>query len=398
MSVFQSDSSVQPSQSAPPGGLRCVIEEFDRTQFTLRDRWLRLFEQSCNNRVSHHPDYAQAVFPDLGEPGWTITCLRDDEPLGMAIMIPKRCRLGRAILPGAQSSLNGVRLAGFGLLGAESEPVVRLIVQELAEQTLSRTIPVVEFEEIEEDSTLWRVLCELQESGFRFVPSSDFAAHHRIRLPQTAEAYWKTFNSKRRNGLRKERERFGNYTLRCVTDAGEIDEWLTDAQAISQRSWQSQQFGQRIRNSEEERSFLVFLASMGALRSYTLHLESEPVAFVMGHQWNNVFHYDEVGFDRNLVKLARGKVLLQEIIDDLMSHDRPEMFDFGLGDGGYKQFFANEQTRSATLWMFPPGTRSSWQIASIHLRKSISRLARSLLERTGWYETLRRKLRDSAGG
>ncbi len=398
MSVLPTDSSAQPVQSVPEGGVRCIVEEFDHTRFPPRDTWLRLFERSRNSRVSHHPDYAQAVLPNIGDPGWIVTCLRGDEPLGMAIMIPKRCRLGRAVLPGARSSCEGVRLAGFGLLGAEEKSVVHQIVQTLTEQIHSRSIPVVEFEEIEEDSILWQELCDLTSAGFRLVPSTDFAAHHRIRLPMSADEYWKTFNSKRRNGLRKERERFGDYELRRVTDAGDVDEWLADAQFISQRSWQTQQFGQRIRNNEEERRFLTFLATMGALRSYTLYREGEPVAFVMGHQWNDIFHYDEVGFDRNLVKLAPGKVLLQEVLDDLMSHDRPDLFDFGLGDGGYKQFFANEQTRSATLWMFPPGMCSSWQIASMQLRKSVSRRARNLLERTGWYETLRRRIRDNAAG
>ncbi|MCA9074022.1 MAG: GNAT family N-acetyltransferase [Planctomycetaceae bacterium] len=396
MSAHTSVPSTSTLQSESPAGLHCVVDDFDHAQVPVRDRWLRLFDRSTRTRVHHHPDYAIASLPERGGPGWTVTCCDGDDPQGMAIMIPKHCRLGRQVLPGARSSRWGARLAGFGLLGSDDESVVDCLVETLAEQMRMRSIPVMEFEEIEEVSNLWRSLRRLSSQGFRFVPSSDFAPHHRIRLPNSPEEYWCTFKSKRRNALRKERERFGNYALERLTAAANIDRWLTDAKAISDKSWQSQRFGPRVSNNDDERRFLTFLATMGALRAYMLHREGEPVAFVMGHQWKGVYHYDEVGFDRNLVNLAPGKVLLQEILDDLLTFDRPDVFDFGLGDGGYKQFFANEQSRSATLWMFPPGSHAVWQVASIILRRTLGRQARAILERTGLYETLRRRLKDNA--
>jgi CelD/BcsL family acetyltransferase involved in cellulose biosynthesis len=220
--------------------------------------------------------------------------------------------------------------------------------------------------------------------------------HHRIRLPASAEEYWGAFHSRHRYRLRKERKRIGAYTVRRYTQPDEVDDLLTAAHAVSQKSWQSHQLGLRIWNNDRERAQLTLLATLGALRSYVLFCEAQPAAFVLSHQWHGVYHYDELGFDRSLAQLNPGKVLLQEILTDLMTEDRPHTFDFGLGDADYKQFFGNEQSRSATIWMFPPGLRSAWQTASINASSRAGDLAREFLNKTGWYASLRRHVRDMA--
>jgi len=389
-------STAQPRQPSRSDELSCVVEEFDRWRFPPRDVWLRLFERASASHVWHHPDYVRSAFPDLGIPGWTVTCRRCSEPAAMAILIPKRCHFGRSLLPGASSSLVGLRLSGSGFLGEDDADTAGRIVETIAEEVRRRKIRVVEFENVEEDSHLWRSLQQLTRRGFRFAPTDAFDLHHRIRFPATADEYWNSFHSRYRYKLRKERKRIGEYTVRRYTQASEVDDWLTAAHEISQKSWQSHQLGLRIRNSDEEREYLTFLATLGALRSYVLFVNEQPAAFVQSHQWQSVYHYDELGFDRNLAKQHPGKVLLQEILTHLMTENRPHTFDFGLGDADYKQFFANEQSRSATLWMFPPGLRSGWRTASINGSRQAERFARHLLEKTGWYTAIRQRLRDLA--
>lgn len=372
------------------------MDDLDRTRFPPRDTWLRLFERTPHARVYHHPDYVPAVFPDLGIPGFTVTCWQQHEPQGLAILIPKRLPFGRQVLPGAPSSLVGLRLAGFGLLGRDDPQMVTAIVAALAREMRTRHVAALELEELDESSRLWSSLQALTAQGFRFVAASDFGAHHHICLPATAEEYWKSFNSKRRNGLKKERERLQPYRVERYTLPSDVGALLEHAHTVSRKSWQTHQLGMRVRNSPEELRYLTFLATLGALRSYVLFRDEQPMAFVLSHQWRGVFHYDEVGFDRSLASLAPGKVLLMEILDDLFRSDRPERFDFGLGDGGYKQFFANRQTRSATLRMLAPGLKGAWLASSLRLRKSLTHRARQVMEWSGWYARLRRRRRDQA--
>lgn len=386
-----------PFSSIRNSGFSCDVDEFDGSHIPRRDRWLHLFERSPVSRISHHPDYAAAVFPEVGQPGWTITCLQNDEPVGMAILIPKMCRMGRQLLPGASKSLLGVRLAGFGLLLRQDDKYVAdELVSKMASELSRRRIPCIEFEELMEDSHLWDSLQSLTDQGFQTAPDHPFDTHYRIRLSGTAEDFWGGFKSKHRYRMRKEREGLPSYRVKCYRNVGEVDEWLSLAHQISRNSWQSHQLGLRIRNDDEACRFLTFLATMGALRSYLLFSDETPVSFVMSHQWNGTFHYDEVGFDRRFANQFPGKVLLQEIINDLFDHDPPQTFDFGLGEADYKRFYSNDQTRSATLALFPPGIRSRYQLASMRLHRNLNRTARGALERTGWYDTLRRKLRDMA--
>lgn len=396
MAVSHSAPTVQPLSSRQTDSLSCAVDEFDTVRFPPRDVWLRLFERSRDAHVTHHPDAVRAAFPELGIPGWVVTCRRGSEPEAMAIMIPKHCRFGRSVLPGASSSLVGVRLAGLGFLGSQADDVSSALVQAIAEQVQARRIRVVEFENVEETSSLWRSLQKLRPRGFRFAPVDAFDLHHRIRFPDSADAYWNRFHSRQRYRLRKERKRIGEYEVRRYTRPDEAADWLSAAHEVSRRSWQSHQLGLRIRNSQQELEQLTFLATLGALRSYVLFLGGQPAAFVQSHQWNGVYHYDELGFDRQFAKQNPGKVLLQEILDDLLAHDPPQTFDFGLGDADYKRFFANEQSRSATLWMFPPGTASWWQSTSIHISRKAGRLARELLGKTRLYAAIRQSRRDAA--
>ncbi|MGD9855242.1 MAG: GNAT family N-acetyltransferase [Planctomycetaceae bacterium] len=396
MSLIVSVPSAHAVQSRQTDSLTCVVEEFDGARFPPRDPWLRLFEQASNSHVAHHPDAVRAAFPDVGIPGWTVTVRRGSEPAAMAILIPKRCRLGRPLLPGARSSLVGVRLAGLGFLGVDDGPVCDLLVRTIVQEVRSRRIRVVEFENVHEDSQLWKSLREVRPLGFRFAPADAFDVHHRIRFPASAEEYWNRFHARQRGRLRKERRRIGDYEVRRYTQASEAGDWLSAAHEISRKTWQSHQLGLRIHNNEQELEWLTFLATLGALRSYVLFVAGRPAAFVQSHQWNGVYHYDELGFDRNLAKQNPGKVLLQEILDDLLAHDCPQTFDFGLGDADYKRFFGNEQSRSATLWMFSPGAAGGWHSASINLRRKAGRAARQLWGKTGWYAALRRSLRDAA--
>jgi CelD/BcsL family acetyltransferase involved in cellulose biosynthesis len=285
---------------------------------------------------------------------------------------------------------------GSTLLGAEEPELTRRLVQEVGAEVRRRRIRVVEFEQLREDSLLWQALQQLGGEGFRFAPANAFDSHHRIRLAPSAAEFWRGFNSKHRLRMRKEREKFGDYTLRCFRGEGEVDEWLAAAHEVSRKSWQSGQLGLRISNSEEDRRYLTALAKLGAWRSYILFREGTPAAFALSFQWRGVYYYDEIGFDRSLLKLYPGKVMLQEILTDVMTQDVARLFDFGLGDAEYKRAFANEQSRSAKLWMFPLGLRGRWQTASIDGHRKLGRAVRKLVAHMPWYEALRGKLRNAA--
>ena len=387
--------SEQPQlvECRPP---RCRVETLTNGRPSSPDAWQRLFDETGDARIHHHPDYVPVVLPSPNVPAWTVSCETNGRPVTMGIFVPKRLTFGRPLLPGASSSLTGARLAGFGLLGSQDSTHVAEVVDTLAAEVRRRSVPVVEFEEIEEESTLWQELQRLKRRGFRFVAASDFDTHRSIRLPESADEFWGSFKSRFRTDLRRKRRNLGDYDVRRYRTEADVEALLNAAHEASVHTWQTHQLGLRIQADESEARYQRFLARHGAQRSYVLFRRRQPIAFVLGHQWRDRYYYDEVGFDRRLAEYSPGTVLLEELLNDLFAEDRPERLDFGLGDARYKRNFSNEQSRSATVRMFSPGFRGFWQTTSLKLRKAVVRSVRSVASRAGVAAKLRRVLRDRA--
>jgi CelD/BcsL family acetyltransferase involved in cellulose biosynthesis len=99
---------------------------------------------------------------------------------------------------------------------------------------------------------------------------------------------------------------------------------------------------------------LTILAREGLLRCYLWSANGEPIAFTVGNQDKGAFHYEEVGYMTAHAQFSPGQMMLVQMIDDLLTTNRPEWFDFGGGDADYKQVFANHESQSGTLWLWPP--------------------------------------------
>src|SRR5207253_9536540 len=97
--------------------------------------------------------------------------------------------------------------------------------------------------------------------------------------------------------------------------------FLEKAHEISKHSWQTKRLGIRINSTLEQRNFLEFLASQGALRSYVLEQNGRPLAFELGVQWQGCFVLEETGYDSSYSSYSPGTVLLFRILQDLIARD-----------------------------------------------------------------------------
>jgi CelD/BcsL family acetyltransferase involved in cellulose biosynthesis len=122
-------------------------------------------------------------------------------------------------------------------------------------------------------------------------------------------------------------------------------EWL------SERTWQGQKLGHIVRANAEERERFEALADQGWLRCYLLKNGAEPLAFVLGRQMDNLYHWEEIGYDPAWAKYAPGKALLYLHLEDLFAEKRPDWLDMGRGPYGYKAFFANYCYEEANAYL-----------------------------------------------
>jgi CelD/BcsL family acetyltransferase involved in cellulose biosynthesis len=100
--------------------------------------------------------------------------------------------------------------------------------------------------------------------------------------------------------------------------------------------------GWRIENTRAECQKLVQLAQAGVLRSYFLRCGDEACAYVKGFQYNDIYYYNQTGFDERFAQFSPGTVLLYLLLEDLFQHRRPGRVNLYPGEWSYKELFATQ--------------------------------------------------------
>jgi CelD/BcsL family acetyltransferase involved in cellulose biosynthesis len=172
-----------------------------------------------------------------------------------------------------------------------------------------------------------------------------------------------------------------------------VAEFLHKAHQVSKRSWQAKRLGIRITNDPAHRKRLEVLASLGALRSYLLEHEGDPLAFVLGIQWKGCFLFEETGYHSGYKKWSPGTVLLFRLLEDLTVRDTPRLVDFGFGDAQYKRSFANRETLSGPVLLVPRSLRPMAVMWLNRVRQMVSQRMRAVTKSLSLASVLRQLYR-----
>lgn len=159
-----------------------------------------------------------------------------------------------------------------------------------------------------------------------------------------------------------------------------MDNFLTEAVKVSRNSWQHEILGNRINDSVDERTWNESLAEAGLLRSYLLRAGDRACAFVVGYQFNDVFHYVELGYDREFAEHSPGTVLLHPLIQDLCDEGPPALLNFGMGDADYKQRFGNLQLKDLSIIAMRKTLLNHLLVGSHALFRSLVSFARRIVK------------------
>ncbi len=200
------------------------------------------------------------------------------------------------------------------------------------------------------------------------------------------EDYLGQMSGKSRSTLRRKHRQLadfagGHLEFQAVMDAETVPQFLHDANIVSRRSWQHRVLGPRISDDERGRLALIDLANRGLLRSYLLKAGELPCAFVVGYQYEDVYHYAELGFDEGFKDYSPGTILLYLILEDLHRKQRPRTFNFGVGDASYKIRFANIEQQDATCLILHRTTANRLLTANHHVFTRFVGLAKRMIGR-----------------
>jgi hypothetical protein len=212
------------------------------------------------------------------------------------------------------------------------------------------------FDMVPEDHWFSDLLRKDRELRKRYEIHSPFGVRkwQLLRIDGSFEDYLGRLGSKSRYNLRKSVRKMEDLgkplRLERVDRADEVPRFLETAVGVSRNSWQHQELGQRISDSDVARRTMEDLVERGLLRAYLLFSGEEPLAFSVAHQYRGVVNSQEMGYHQDFAKYSPGKVLLYLIIRDLHADGSVRLLNFGMGDAEYKRWFADiERTESSWL-------------------------------------------------
>ena len=383
--------------SAEPRSSNLTVQPL--TSLPLIADWTELFERDPDANPFQHPDYvlAEANFstPDSRRQPVAVVSRNQTETEAIAILIPKTVSTASVGGLGINWKLNGYRLSGGSFLAtSHNRP-------ELYSNLLAAVVRHVEasgaqfllIEDLDQNSQLATEIAQHSTNQFERFPAREMQKRWRIRFPQKADDYWQTFTARTRSKFRARLKKFGQSRLECITQVDQLPDFLKAAHEISAVSWQSRQFGLRIRNDQSELDRLSVLAQEGFLRSYLWVVEGEPAAFAIGHQRGGYFRYEEIAYVSKYSALSPGVTLLQQMIEDFYQHNPPTVLDFGGGDAEYKQKFGNDESQSQSLWLVPPRLRTRVTLAYLKACRGIRSITRKSIQASGLTTAARQWLR-----
>ncbi|MCK5506785.1 MAG: GNAT family N-acetyltransferase [Thermodesulfovibrionia bacterium] len=180
--------------------------------------------------------------------------------------------------------------------------------------------------------------------------------HYLITLPETFEKFLLKFKRKKRYNLKRQIKSFqefasGKLRLQRIVSLDQIDFFLKEATRVADNSWQKTALGMRINNNESLRKKYRDLAKRGIFRSYLLMCREEASSFVIGYQFQGVYHYIEIAYNRDYKKLSPGTVLLYMIIEDLIKFNPARKLNFGIGDAQYKRAFQTDMFEDVSVFL-----------------------------------------------
>lgn len=373
-----------------------LLDEFNNPLSKIRSEWLEQFERDPGALIFHHPDYTAAELPYLPVsrlPALILICRRQGRTVGMGALLPKVSRSRYVGGVGPNMKLHGYRLVGNRFLFNGDEMVHSRLLAAATQEVSRRGASYLLIEDVDQDSSLLRLAKGYESRGYSIYSPTSFQVRLKINLPRTGAEYFGKFSSKTRNTFKRKEKKLGDIRVVRCSSVDQVADFLRDAHLISVNTWQTEQFGLRVKNDEADIAQFTFLASQGALRSYLLYQGETPMAFIIGNQHAGLYRYEEVGFDRKYHALSPGQVLLLKVLDDMFQDNPPECFDFGMGDADYKRMLANVETTAGNIWLVPPGIKGCTLVTFLNGSRSIRQCGRQLIKVLGWYRKLRQKSR-----
>ncbi len=367
-----------------------------------KDEWEVLLNEAPSHEFHHHPDNLLLLLRHIyRDTHLRIFLLREIGKLRCIApftLMQGDFNLGIGTVTLWKTALRQYKLIGTRMIFAKDvdpQPCLATLSHVLSEH--HKEYDLIYLESLAYSSPLYTL--EEPLPGFVIYPVSVKRNVVRgLRIDRSFAGYLGTLRKKRRYNLKRnlrilEKATDGNYRMEKVVETGQVERFLKAVDHIYERCWQRHTYGPYRHFTDGNIAYHQGLAKLGWLRSYLLHCNQEPVAYVIGYQYRGRYYYEYIGYDQAWSDFSPGTVLTYLMIEDLHTADRPELLDFGYGENIYKQIFGNCSYEANNSYLI--NKTSMMRLAAL-AQLGLSRLylaGSSVLVHTGLDKPIRKRLR-----
>jgi hypothetical protein len=259
-------------------------------------------------------------------------------------------------------------------------PVDSRLSGQLIDLLLNAQIDCAYLDTVPADDPFLKVAIDIWKNSHLVYAPGGSRPWHLMQIPANSDEYMSQMSSRTRK-LRHRAKKLaqsanGELKLARVDSEWQVKDFVADVSKVSRNSWQHEILGNRSNEADGERTWGERLAQSGLLRSYVLKAGERPCAFVVGYQFNKIFHHAETGYDREFSEHTPGTILLHMLIQDLCDHNRPAILNFGMGDGDYKRRFGNVRLEDTSIIVLRKTLSNYFLIGSHSMFRSLIQLVK----------------------
>jgi hypothetical protein len=237
-------------------------------------------------------------------------------------------------------------------------------------------------------------------TGIRYVP----AQYRRFYLEfgSSFAQYLEKFSAQSRQKRRKEVRKFaessgGMIDLRSYRTPQELMEFLREARALSQITFQERLLDAGLPASDAYREHLMEAGASGRIRAFILFHAGKAAAYLLYeiHEPGIVLSM-YTGYDPQLRGLSPGTLVHYLSIEKLFGEGSLRMLDFTEGEGTHKQFFATGSRQCADIYFLKPSLRVALLLRLHSGMDFLSRTTVGALDRLGLKTQIKKLIRARA--
>jgi CelD/BcsL family acetyltransferase involved in cellulose biosynthesis len=327
---------------------------------TFLSEWQRLVEGQDNHYLQYQsPAWWEHLCATEQEHSiFVLRVMQGDKLIGVVPLQRKKEKI--CLLPStsrfASICIPVVEVLGGQPLMPEDASLVARMFEFLFEQWAG--ISAVYFKSVPQTSKWYDLLVKVandDKACFPLITREE--TFHYLTLPSSFDGFLQRFTKKKRYNLKRQLRLIedaytGKLRLECITSTDGVDAFLEASSVVAAASWKEISLTRTLEKNTDNHAKYTDVAKRGLFRSYVLRDGERPVAYVLGYQWGDIYHYSDVAYAESESYLSPGIVLLFLIIRDLIESTSTRQINFGVCDADYKRQFADQHTRDRSLLVF----------------------------------------------